>query len=205
MITILDYGLGNVKAFANVYKKLNISTQIIDRAENLKNVSKLILPGVGAFDFAMKRLEDSGMRQTLNELVLGNRVPVLGICVGMQMLAKSSEEGELPGLGWIDGEVKRFDVTKLLGKTHLPHMGWNNVAPINTSQLFHNFNSDSRFYFLHSYYFSCNKKENVIATTNYGEEFTSAVNSENIYGVQFHPEKSHQWGVQLLYNFANLK
>jgi imidazole glycerol-phosphate synthase subunit HisH len=204
MITIINYGLGNISAFANVYKRLNIPVTIATRREELKDAGKIILPGVGAFDHAMTLLQKSGMRETLDELVLEKKIPVIGICVGMQILAKSSDEGILPGLGWIDGVVKKFDASLIKHKTRLPHMGWNTIKPINGNGLFESLPEDPRFYFLHSYYFHCNNKVNTIANTQYGIEFASAVNSENIYGVQFHPEKSHENGIQLLNNFANL-
>lgn len=204
MITIIDYGLGNVRAFANVYERLNIPVSIAKTVDDLKDTTKIILPGVGAFDYAISKLNDSGMRETLDNLVLGHKVPVLGICVGMQILANFSDEGVLPGLGWIDGMVKKFDVSVLKSKTQLPHMGWNTIHPNNDNPLLVNFSNDSRFYFLHSYYFQCNDPNNAIATTEYGIKYTSAVNKKNIYGVQFHPEKSHQWGIQILKNFADL-
>ena len=204
MIKIIDYGLGNIGAFANVYERLNIPVSVAKTAEDLKDATKIILPGVGAFDYAMSTLNNSAVRETLDKLVLDNKVPVLGICVGMQILAKSSDEGVLSGLGWIDGMVKKFDVSMLNSKTQLPHMGWNTIHPNNANPLLVNFNNDSRFYFLHSYYFQCNNESDSIATTEYGLQFTSAVNNMNIYGVQFHPEKSHQWGIQLLKNFAEL-
>jgi imidazole glycerol-phosphate synthase subunit HisH len=204
MIAIIDYGLGNVKAFANVYDRLNIPAMIARQDKDLQNVDKVILPGVGAFDYAMQRLEKSGMRQALDEIVLHRKTPVLGICVGMQMLALSSEEGSLPGLGWIDGVVKRFTSSSLNGSMRVPHMGWNDVKIIKQNNLLNGLDSGARFYFLHSYYFQCHRREDIIAVTNYGGEFACAVNSGNIFGVQFHPEKSHQWGVQLLKNFAEL-
>jgi imidazole glycerol-phosphate synthase subunit HisH len=203
MIAIIDYGLGNVRAFANVYHKLNIPAKVAKKAEDLKDADKIILPGVGAFDHAIELLARSGMRQILDELVLHLHIPVLGICVGMQMLAFSSEEGSRPGLGWIDGEVKKFKASSEL-TLYFPHMGWNNVKPKENNGLFHTLDIDGRFYFLHSYYFQCHRNEDIIAVTDYGGEFACAVNSGNVFGVQFHPEKSHQWGVQLLNNFAEL-
>jgi len=204
MIAIVDYGLGNVKAFENVYKKLGIPTKIAKQANDLKNATKIILPGVGAFDHAIHRLEKSGMRETLDEIVLNHGLPVLGICVGMQMLAHSSEEGKLAGLGWIDAEVKRFDLSSFTYFACVPHMGWNDIKVVKGNGLLCEIDSDARFYFLHSYYVTCKKREDIIAVTDYGGEFVCAVNSGNIFGVQFHPEKSHQWGVQLLKNFAEL-
>ena len=204
MIAIIDYGLGNVRAFVNVYHKLNIPAKIVSKAEDLKDVSKLILPGVGSFDYAMQRLEKSGMRQLLDEMVLERHVPVLGICVGMQMLASSSEEGTLPGLGWIDGEVKKFAPSSLRNSMCVPHMGWNDIKPVKSNGLLKGLDQNARFYFLHSYYFHCQRSEDIIAVTDYDGEFACAVNFGNVFGVQFHPEKSHQWGMRLLENFAKL-
>jgi glutamine amidotransferase len=204
MIGIIDYGLGNVRAFANVYKILNIPAIIVKQPGELKNVNKVILPGVGAFDYAMKKLERSGLKPLLDEIVLVHRVPVLGICVGMQMLARSSEEGILPGLGWVDGDVKRFNPSSLRHSMRVPHMGWNNIKPLKLNSLLQGLDFDARFYFLHSYYFQSHRSDDVIAVTDYCGEFACAVNSGNIYGVQFHPEKSHQWGIRLLDNFAKL-
>ena len=205
MIGIVDYGLGNIKAFANVYGKLNVPFIVASKPDDLRTTSKIILPGVGAFDYAMDRLNESGMRKALDEMVLHQKVPVLGICVGMQMLADSSEEGILPGLSWIEGEVKKFDPLTLAQSTHLPHMGWNDVKAVAKNNLLQGLELNARFYFLHSYYFSCSKKENILAVTDYGGEFICAVNSGNVFGVQFHPEKSHQWGIQLLKNFAEME
>jgi glutamine amidotransferase len=204
MITIIDYGLGNIKAFENVYKRLNIETRVVRNSNEIRGASKIILPGVGAFDYAMSQLNASGMRDELEKQVLINRVPVIGICVGMQMLAKSSDEGILQGLGWIDGQVKVFDKAKLPPKTYLPHMGWNNIVIEKEHDLLNGLSIDSRFYFLHSYYFEANKQENIILSTEYGIKFTSAVHDENIYGIQFHPEKSHSDGIRLLSNFAKI-
>jgi glutamine amidotransferase len=204
MITIINYGLGNVQAFANLYKRLNIPAAIATTATDCKRATKLILPGVGAFDHAMELLDASGMRPAVDELVLKQGIPVLGVCVGMQILARSSEEGKLAGLGWIDGRVRRFDRTRLAQPPRLPHMGWNDVVPKPGANLFAGLEQDSRFYFLHSYYFECASKDNVLATSEYGVAFGSAVRFDNIYGVQFHPEKSHGYGVRLLKNFAEL-
>ena len=203
MIAIVDYGLGNLKAFSNVYKNLNTDCILACNPADLENATKIILPGVGAFDEAIHRLENSGMRKTLDELVLNRKIPALGVCVGMQILGKNSEEGQLAGLGWIDGKVKKF-CNKTNSRLILPHMGWNNIMPVNNNRLFEGIEPSSKFYFLHSYYFECKKKENVLAVTDYGGEFACAVNSANIYGVQFHPEKSHRFGIRLLANFAKV-
>lgn len=204
MITIVDYGLGNIRSFANVYERLNIKTKIARSTNDLRDASRIILPGVGAFDYAITQLNLSGMRDELEKQVIINKVPVIGICVGMQMLAKSSDEGVLAGLGWIDGSVKIFDAAKIAHKTRLPHMGWNSINPVKVNPLLAGFGEESRFYFLHSYFLVCNDEENVIATTEYGIKYACAVCKDNIYGVQFHPEKSHSNGIQLLQNFAKI-
>ena len=204
MITIVDYGLGNIRAFANVYERLNIKTKIAQSAVDLHGAAKIILPGVGSFDYAMTLLNNSGMRDELDIQVLVKKTPVLGVCLGMQIMSKSSGEGKLHGLGWIDGEVKLFDVNKIKSKTRYPHMGWNTIQPIKSNSLLSGFNGDSRFYFLHSYYFECNNTNDVISTTEYGITYTSALNKNNIFGIQFHPEKSHSNGIKLLKNFALL-
>lgn len=204
MITIIDYGLGNVLAFVNVYNRLNIPVTVAKSANDLVDATKLILPGVGAFDHAMRQFDQSGMRQTVEHLVVQNAMPVIGICVGMQMLAKCSDEGELPGLGWIDGRVKKFNLLTMPHGTNLPHMGWNDVMPVANGGLFKGMEQDARFYFLHSFYFECHQSQNVLAFTDYGGQFSSAVKRDNIYGVQFHPEKSHHFGSQLLKNFAEI-
>lgn len=204
MIAIVNYGLGNIQAFANTYKRLNIDVGIASSPEELLTADRLILPGVGAFDWAMTRLNESGMRMALEEAVIGQGKMVLGVCVGMQMMAKRSDEGVLAGLGWIDAEVRKFDTTFFAQKTHLPHMGWNNAAPLNGDGLFDNLASEARFYFLHSYYFLPRDPSQVLALTDYNGQYASAVHSGNVFGVQFHPEKSHHWGIQLLKNFAKL-
>ena len=203
MIGIIDYGVGNIKAFSNIYTQLNIPFKIIKNIDDFFNVNKLILPGVGSFDHAMISLQNSGMREKLDELVLEKKIPVIGICVGMQMLAKSSEEGTLNGLGWIDGIVKKFDKSKIKNAP-LPHMGWNNLKIEKKNKIFDNLEENPRYYFLHSYYFECENKEDVIATATYGEKFDCMINHKNIYGIQCHPEKSHHNGMQLLKNFGEL-
>ena len=204
MITIIDYGVGNIFAFQNVYKRLNIPTNIAKTKEELINAEKLILPGVGSFDYAMTQLNASGMREKLDELVIIDKVPVLGICVGMQIMGNSSDEGSLDGLKWIDSEILKFDEQLIHQRTKLPHMGWNDVTPIGKQPLFSGLEKEAIFYFLHSYYFKCINPNDSIAISDYGISFSSAVNRNNIFGIQFHPEKSHQYGEKLLYNFAKL-
>ena len=204
MITIIDYGVGNINAFVNVYKRVNVAVKIAKTAADLEGAEKLILPGVGHFDYAMSELIKSGMRETLDELVLNKKVPVIGICVGMQMMGNYSDEGNLEGLKWIDASVKKIDETKIQQVTRLPHMGWNDVQPVMPNSLFNGLEKNALFYFLHSYYFQCNDTKDILAVSEYGGEFTCAANHENIYGIQFHPEKSHHYGEILLHNFAKL-
>ena len=205
MIAIVDYGLGNIKAFANVYKRLNIEYCLASNPEDFENASKIILPGVGAFDFAMSLLNDSGLRETLENKVMVDKIPVLGICVGMQMLAKSSEEGSLGGLGWIDGIVKKFSFPNSLSHQFpLPHMGWNSIQVTCDDKLLVGLDKNPRYYFLHSYFFDVTDSSYSIATSNYGNKFSCIVKRDHIYGIQCHPEKSHHNGVQLLKNFAEL-
>jgi glutamine amidotransferase len=204
MITIVDYGLGNISAFLNVYRRSNIDAKTAKNPQELEDATRIILPGVGSFDHAMEELQRSGMRETLDDMVLNRRVPVLGICVGMQMLARSSDEGTLPGLGWIAGTVRGLGALTTDQKLPLPHMGWNDVRVVSGGGLFDQLDADARFYFLHSYYFDCDRPDDAAAVSRYGREFACAVHAANIYGVQFHPEKSHRWGTRVLQNFASL-
>jgi glutamine amidotransferase len=204
MITLIDYGVGNIFAFQNVYKRLDIQTKIAKTTQDLEDAEKLILPGVGAFDYAMNQLNKSGMRQKLDELVLYKKIPVIGICVGMQMMGNRSDEGSMEGLKWIDADIVKFDENLIKHRTKLPHMGWNDVKPTKDHPLFKGLEDNAIFYFLHSYYFKCNNIEDSIALSDYGISFTSATNYKNVYGIQFHPEKSHQYGEKLLHNFAKL-
>lgn len=204
MIHVVDYGLGNIQAFITMFKRLGVESVRATRAEELEGASKLILPGVGAFDHAMELLDRSGMRPALEELVVDGKVPVLGICVGMQILAGSSDEGASAGLGWVDGRVRSFAGNPASAALPMPHMGWNDVVPAASSPLFKGLEEDARFYFLHSYYFECSEPKNVAARADYGFQFDCVVQNDNVFGVQFHPEKSHHWGAALLKNFAEL-
>jgi glutamine amidotransferase len=202
VITIINYGSGNIRAIGNIYEKLNVPYKIAKQASDVVGAKKLFLPGVGAFDETMKMLNQTGFREVLDIEVLQNKVPILGICVGMQILAESSEEGKLPGLGYIKGIVKKIDETDLLKKPKLPHLGWNSISIKKDCSLFNGIDEEIGFYFLHSYYFQCADSFDVLAETSYGKVFASAISHENIFGTQFHPEKSHNNGVKLLENFA---
>lgn len=204
MITIINYGSGNINAIGNIYNRLNIPFKIANCPQDVIGAEKIVLPGVGAFDETISILDSSGFRSVLDKEVLEKNVPVIGVCVGMQILAEGSEEGKLPGLGWVKGIVKKIDVNLLELKPKIPHLGWNSIKVSKQSELFHSINEEMGFYFLHSYYFECDNPGDIMSTTFYGKEFASSVNHDNIYGVQFHPEKSHHNGVQLLKNFANL-
>lgn len=203
MIGIVDYGLGNVRAFENIYRRLNIAVKPVRTADELMEAERLILPGVGAFDWAMSCLSQSGMIEVLNQRVLKDKIPVLGVCVGMQIMGNRSEEGVAEGLGWIDGHVERFSNNSSRSQMHLPHMGWNSVEVGGEFLLFDGLAAPS-FYFLHSYFFKTADDQHVLAHTHYGIDFASAINKENIWATQFHPEKSHDWGIRLLRNFSQV-
>jgi len=198
-ICIVDYGIGNIKAFKNIYDKLNVNVEIASKKEQLVNATHLILPGVGAFDWAISKLNESGLRETLDRLVLEKKIPILGVCVGMQIMASQSEEGILPGLNWIEGKVLKLDKNIIL-----PHMGWNNVKLSIKSGLFDNI-ADLEFYFLHSYYYKTEHDKHILSMSEYGNLFISAIYKENIFGTQFHPEKSHKNGIKILENFLKIK
>lgn len=204
MIGVINYGLGNIRAFLNVYERLRMPACAVSGVSELKKVTHLILPGVGSFDHAMGLLNSSGMRDELEKLVLINKVPILGVCLGMQIMSNSSAEGKSTGLGWFNGSVKLFDNKSIKFKTHYPHMGWNSIAVEKTDPLLSDISSKSRFYFLHSYYFECDDSKDVLCTTSYGNKFTSGISKGVIWGMQFHPEKSHDGGVTLLKNFARI-
>ncbi|MGB3900555.1 MAG: imidazole glycerol phosphate synthase subunit HisH [Mesorhizobium sp.] len=203
MIVLVDYGLGNIQAFANIYRRLGLPVATARTPQELDGARKIVLPGVGAFDWAMDKLNASGMREKLDELVLERGADVIGICVGMQMMARRSDEGKLPGLGWIDAEVVKFDTSGFNQPTHLPHMGWNDIKVTADDTLFRGIETP-RYYFLHSYHVVPKSDAHVLATASYGGRFVAAVRAGNVYGTQFHPEKSHGWGISLLKNFAEI-
>jgi imidazole glycerol-phosphate synthase subunit HisH len=204
MITIVGYGLGNVSAFATMYRTMEIPARIATSASDLAGATHIILPGVGSFDHAMHLLDASGMRGTLEELVQDQAVPVLGVCVGMQILANASDEGAASGLGWIPGRICSLESRAEAPRLPLPHMGWNTVVPGEPSGLFSGMVADPRFYFLHSFYFAPEHDADAGAVADYGGRFACMVHRKNVYGVQFHPEKSHANGALLLKNFASL-
>lgn len=210
MITIIDYGMGNLGSIQNMFeKKIKVKCEITSDLERIRAAEKLLLPGVGAFDTAMGRISQGGLKEVLDFKALEEKTPILGICLGMQLLTNGSHEGKLPGLGWIDAYTHRFSFEKAEG-LKVPHMGWNEVNLSQESLLTTGLcelvakPDNPRFYFVHSYYVKVKNQSNSILKTNFGHEFDSAIQKDNIYGAQFHPEKSHKFGVQLFKNFAEL-
>jgi len=202
MIVIIDYGMGNLGSIANMLKKIGAQSVVSSNPTVVEKADKLILPGVGAFDAGMKNLETRGLIPLLNFRVLEQKIPIIGVCLGMQLLCKRSEEGQLSGLGWLDAEVIRFKFGGNIANLKIPHMGWNSLAVRQPHPLFADLEAENRFYFVHSYHVVCADTGNVLAQTNYGFDFASAVVKDNIMGVQFHPEKSHKFGMRLYKNFA---
>lgn len=201
MIGIVDYGMGNLGSIENMFKRIGAAAVVTGDATLLARASKILLPGVGAFDSAMQRIANSGLRDVLEHKALHERVPTLGICLGMQLLTRRSDEGELPGLGWIDADTRRFPTIVGL---KVPHMGWNLVTPSRSSALTAGLPAESRFYFVHSYYVQVDDERDSVLKADYGVSFDAALAHGNIYGAQFHPEKSHKFGMRLLANFASL-
>jgi glutamine amidotransferase len=205
MIKVVDYGVGNIQAFMTLFKRMGLDAERARLPQEFEGATRLVLPGVGHFDHAMQRLNDSGLRPALEDLVSVKQVPVIGVCVGMQMLATGSDEGKLPGLNWVPGRVRAFATHPQSAQLPMPHMGWNHLQPAAGTKLFSvGFDDAPQFYFLHSYYFDALDKADVAATTQYGMDFDAVVSHGHIHGVQCHPEKSHHWGAQLLKNFAEL-
>lgn len=202
MITIIDYGVGNLRSIKNMLKKLGADSIITADPEDIAAGEKFILPGVGAFDYGMEQLTNARFYDLLNQRVLSDRKPILGICLGAQLLTEGSEEGVRPGLGWIKGYTRKFDSTKMQNNLKIPHMGWNEVWTVKESKLFSDMHEDPRFYFVHTYHLTCEQEEDVLLNSKYGYEFAAGVEYENILGVQFHPEKSHKFGMRLLENFV---
>ena len=205
MIAIVDYGMGNLGSIRNMFSRIGVESLVTSDPAQIEKSDKLVLPGVGAFDLAMTNLAQLGLIDVLNEKVLAQGTPVLGICLGMQLLTKRSEEGELPGLGWVDAQTIRFQFAQDGAKYRLPHIGWNTLDVEKQSALLGDQGSGSRFYFVHSYHVRCEDQSAVLATSTYaGVRFHSALVHRNVMGTQFHPEKSHKYGMQLLDNFARM-
>jgi imidazole glycerol-phosphate synthase subunit HisH len=200
-IGIIDYGVGNLGSILNMLRHIGCNARIVGTAQEITACSKLILPGVGSFDRAMRRLDASGIRETLDEMVLERKVPVFGICLGMQLLTRGSEEGSLPGLGYVAAETRRFP--RVMG-LKVPHMGWNVVTPPSPSALTAHFEGEMRFYFVHSYYVAADRPENSMLKCTYGIEFDAGIMQDNVFGAQFHPEKSHRFGKALFTAFGEL-
>lgn len=203
MIKVLDYGMGNTASMLNMIRKAGGQAELCTAPSDLESASAIILPGVGSFDNGMTKLENSGLLEVLCSKVVEEKTPFLGVCLGMQLLFEKSEEGNLPGLGWIKGDVTRFDFTDIHTNERLkvPHMGWNLVHPKTYGNVFAGLEDEARFYFVHSYHVNCAHSSDILATTNYGYEFVCSVRHDNIWGAQFHPEKSHRFGIQFFKNF----
>jgi imidazole glycerol-phosphate synthase subunit HisH len=203
MITVIDYGMGNLGSVANMFKRVGAACEITGDPEKISKAKKILLPGVGAFDSAMERINNSGLLPILNDKALKEKIPVLGICLGMQLLTKGSEEGKLPGLGWIDAETMAFK-RRTPPELKVPHMGWNIAQITEPCSLTADFEGEIKFYFVHSYYVKAVNPRHAMMKTVYGVEFDSALHHDNIFGAQFHPEKSHKFGMQLFKNFSRM-
>ena len=202
-ITIIDYGMGNLRSVQNKIARIGAEVTISSNPDEIRHASKLILPGVGHFASGVKKLTELGICDVLNKAVLINKTPILGICLGMQLMAGYCEEGGVEGLGWFDADVIRFRIENKI-KYKVPHIAWNSANAQKESTLLENIPDDTMFYFVHSFHIRCNDQKDILSTTEYEYEFTSAIQKGNIYGTQFHPEKSHDWGEQLLTNFVKL-
>lgn len=202
MIVIIDYGLGNLGSIVNMLKKIGAPATLSSDASVIEKADKLILPGVGAFDHGVKNLTDLGLVPLLQRKVNVEKTPILGLCLGMQLFTRRSEEGSLPGLGWLDAETVRFRFDQTQTKLRVPHMGWNSIKVCQTNPIFEDLYIEARFYFVHSFHVLCHNEQDVLAKTEYGYEFPSVIGRENIFGTQFHPEKSHKFGMKLLKNFV---
>lgn len=202
MITIIDYQVGNLNSIKNMLKKAGVESEITGDPQKIEAADKLILPGVGSFDYGMEKLRSAPFFDQLNQKVLSERTPILGICLGVQLFTESSEEGESAGLGWIKGHTVRFQAEKMDASLKVPHMGWNEVSLSKSSKLFTGMYEEPRFYFVHTYHLHIADQTDELVAANYGYSFTAGVEFDNIVGVQFHPEKSHKFGMRLLENFA---
>jgi imidazole glycerol-phosphate synthase subunit HisH len=201
MVVIVDYKTGNIASIQNMIKKIGYESVISNDKDIIRGAEKLILPGVGSFDYGMNQLDELGLIESLNHKVLIEKIPLLGICLGAQLCCISSEEGKKPGLGWINATVKKFPNINNGKRYSVPHMGWDYANPAKESVLFNGIENDRRFYFVHSYYIDCQNPEDVLAYNSYSTSYHSAFQKSNIMGVQFHPEKSHRFGKELFKNF----
>jgi glutamine amidotransferase len=202
MISIIDYGMGNIGSLINMFGLLGEEVSVVNNKHDVLKATKLVLPGVGSYKAAMQRINEvKGLREALDTKALNHQIPILGVCLGMQLLTESSQEGPAEGLGWIPGKTKKFEK---IGEIKIPHMGWNEVKVVNKNTFTESINDESKFYFVHSYYVDVHDKQNSLLTTDHGLRFDSAIFRENILGVQFHPEKSHKHGMKLLGSFAKL-
>jgi len=202
VIGILDYGVGNIEAFLKIYHSLNMAAIPVRSSSDFDSIDKIILPGVGSFDSAMEKLNNSGLRDTLDEFVINRDLPLLGVCIGMHMLGRSSEEGSMGGLSYISGHTEKISFIDSNITPLLPHMGWNNIITSRQDPIWKDVNLEQGFYFLHSYCFRVEDSEAIIGLSDYGSRFPCAVKSGGVFGFQFHPEKSLTNGIQLLRNFA---
>jgi glutamine amidotransferase len=202
MVAIIDYGLGNVGSIKNMLKKIGVQSVVTSDISEISEAEKIILPGVGSFDYGMENLINSGLTEILELKVIRQATPLLGICLGMQLLTNSSEEGKLKGFGWVDAITKKFNFKDSHQKLKIPHMGWNSINIENESPLTKELPEDTRYYFVHSYYVECNNPQDIVLTSNHGIKFTAVFQQNHIFGVQFHPEKSHKHGMKILSNFC---
>jgi glutamine amidotransferase len=203
MTTIIDYGMGNLGSVKNMLKKIGEVSLVSSKKEDIQSATKILLPGVGSFDNAMQNLKELDLTALIQEKVLSEKTPIMGICLGMQLLTKGSQEGELEGFGFIDAYAKKFDFQNIEENLPIPHMGWNRVDVQKESKLYKDNNhKNRRFYFIHSYAVACKNTEDILTTTKYGYDFVSGFEKDNIIGCQFHPEKSHRYGMALLKNFV---
>ena len=203
MLAIVDYGMGNLNSVKKKIDRLKATSKITSNPKEIINAEKIILVGVGHFTKAMKNIQELGLLEALNEVAIIKKKPVLGICLGMQLMANDSEEGNTEGLGWLNANVKKMKVNDTL-KFKIPHMGWNKIIKSKESALMKGIPKSTEFYFVHSYYFQSNETSDILNETEYSFKFTSAVEKDNIFGVQYHPEKSHDFGDVLLNNFISL-
>lgn len=202
MIVIVDYGMGNVGSIKKMIEFVGGEAIISSKKEDIMNATKLILPGVGSFDHGMKNLNQNNIIRILNEKVIKNKTPILGICLGMQLMAKESEEGTEKGLGWIKAKVIKFEINN--SKLKIPHMGWNYIQIQKENDILKNIPQNPRYYFVHSYHMKCDEEKDILTKTKYDIEFTSSIQKNNIYGMQFHPEKSHKFGMKIIENFIKI-